>query len=82
MTDRPKRPRDANQLAKHIVDLATGEAEDMREPQETQAQRSGAEGGRIRARILTASERSRIARKAAKSRWQTDRPVPEKKEQS
>ena len=25
MTDRPKRPRDANQLAKLIVDLATGE---------------------------------------------------------
>ena len=26
MTDGPKRPRDANQLAKLIVDLATGEA--------------------------------------------------------
>lgn len=26
MTDQPKRPRDANQLAKLIVDLATGEA--------------------------------------------------------
>ena len=27
MTDRPKRPRDANQLAKFIVDVATGEIE-------------------------------------------------------
>lgn len=27
MTDRPKRPRDANQLAKFIVDVATGDAD-------------------------------------------------------
>lgn len=25
---KPKRPRDTNQLAKHIVDLSTGEAEE------------------------------------------------------
>jgi len=28
MTKRPKRPRDANQLAKSIVDLTTGDAEE------------------------------------------------------
>lgn len=32
MPDRPKRPRDANQLAKLIVDLATGERADTKEP--------------------------------------------------
>ena len=31
MTERKKRPRDANQLGKSIVDIATGETED-REP--------------------------------------------------
>lgn len=31
--DKKKRPRDTNQLAKNIVDIATGEAEDE-EPEE------------------------------------------------
>jgi hypothetical protein len=31
MTRPPKRPRDANQLAKHIVGIATGEVEDRSE---------------------------------------------------
>ncbi len=29
MSQKPKRPRDPNQLAKLIVDIATGEAEDV-----------------------------------------------------
>lgn len=32
MADKPKRPRDANQLAKLIVDLATGERAGTEEP--------------------------------------------------
>lgn len=40
MTDRPKRPRDANRLAKHIVDVAPGEAGDER-PEKAEAQRKG-----------------------------------------
>ena len=29
MTDKPKRPRDANQLAAHIVGVATGEIKEV-----------------------------------------------------
>lgn len=32
MTDRPKRPRDANQLAELIIDLATGDRTEAKEP--------------------------------------------------
>jgi len=28
MSTTPKRPRDANELAKHVIDIATGQAED------------------------------------------------------
>ena len=43
-TKRPKRPRDYNQLAKHVVDVATGAAFD------TEPEPSGrAVGGRARA---------------------------------
>jgi len=67
MTDRPKRPRDANQLAKFIVDVATGEEPSM-------AKDAGkAKGGRVgaerRAASLSAEQRSQIARDAAAARW-------------
>lgn len=70
MTDKPKRPRDANQLAKFIADVATGEAseEDMPEKAEGQ-QRGGQKGGKSRAKKLSPEERSEIAKKAAKARW-------------
>lgn len=69
MTDRPKRPRDANQLAKFIVDLATGEAlEDSANVNEGQRE-GGKKGGKARAEKLSAEERSEIAKKAAKARW-------------
>ena len=70
MTKHPKRPRDANQLAKSIVDLATGEAEDEKPSEDTAAQRKGGEkGGKARAEKLTPEQRAEIARKAAKARW-------------
>ena len=72
MTDQPKkkRPRDANQLAKNIVDLATGEADEKKESTKATAGRKGGlKGGKARADKLTAEERSEIARKAAESRW-------------
>ena len=66
---RPKRPRDTNQLAKHIVDLATGEAKDA-DPAKAEAQRKGGiKGGRARADALDPSRRQEIARKAAEARW-------------
>jgi hypothetical protein len=68
MTDRPKRPRDTNQLAKLIVDLATGEASEP--PPKAEGQRKGGlRGGAARASALTAEQRSEIARVAASARW-------------
>jgi len=71
----PKRPRDANQLAKSIVDLSTGEAEE--ENQDTGkdpaavalGRKGGLKGGKARAAKMTKEERSEAARKAAKARW-------------
>jgi hypothetical protein len=68
----PKRPRDPNQLAKRIVDLATG-GDGESTPELTDAQKfarqGGLKGGKARAEKLTADERARIARKAAEARW-------------
>jgi hypothetical protein len=68
-----KRPRDPNQLAKLIVDIATGEVEDS-ESQKKKAvavrgRRGGLKGGRARAKSLTGAERVDIARTAANARW-------------
>ena len=69
MTDKPKRPRDANQLAKFIVDVAAGEVDD-RLTINTEGQRKGGlKGGTARAEKLTDAERTDIARKAAAARW-------------
>jgi hypothetical protein len=71
---RKKRPRDINQLAKQIVDEATGQAgpepEDTRDPLAVElGRRGGLKGGRARAESLSAERRSEIARKAAAKRW-------------
>lgn len=68
------RPRDPNQLAKMIVDIATGEAEDTisevkRHPESVRGRAGGIVGGANRARTLSAKKRSAIAKKAAHSRW-------------
>ena len=73
-----KRARDANKLAKSIVDIATGEVED-REPTPEEhgkdpaavslGRRGGLKGGKARAKTLTAQRRSEIAKIAARSRW-------------
>jgi len=69
-----KRPRDPNQLAKLIVDIATGQAEDTvsegkRHPERLKGRAGGLSGGVARAQALTARKRSVIAAKAAKARW-------------
>ena len=67
----PDRPRDMSQLAKRIVDITTGEESD--EPEEpTFEQERAAKGGEARAKKLTPEERSEIARKAARARWQDE----------
>ena len=73
MTEKPKRPRDANQLAKFIVDVATGEEEDQEPTEKAEGQRRGGlKGGKARARALTPEQRSEIARLAAEARWKKD----------
>ena len=70
---KPKRPRDVNQLAKLVLDIATGEEPDaMPEedaPKLLAAVKRGRKGGKARSKALTAEERSEIARKAAEARW-------------
>ena len=61
-----RRPADMNQLAKAIVDIATGEAE---ENAPTRGRPGGLKGGEARAEKLTPEQRREIARKAAARRW-------------
>jgi len=69
-THRPKRPRDPAQLAKLIVDIATGEAEEGKPTvTEARASKAGTSGGPARAAALSAAQRSEIARTAASARW-------------
>jgi hypothetical protein len=70
MANHPKRPRDPAQLAKFIVDIATGEAEEAPIPSKSEPKaRGGKIGGRARADALTPEQRSEIARKGAQRRW-------------
>jgi hypothetical protein len=74
MTKTPKRPRDPAQLAKFIVDVATGEIEDRELTPEEQgkdpaASALGRKGGTARAAKISAERRAEIARNAAKKRW-------------
>ena len=75
MAKKPQRPRDTNQLAKSIVDLATGETDraptdSAKNPAAVALGRlGGLQGGRARANKLSAKKRKEIAQKAAKARW-------------
>lgn len=70
-----KRPRDTNQLAKLIADIATGEVQDAKtddgkDPAAVSlGRRGGLKGGKARAAKLSAKKRTEIAKKAAKARW-------------
>ena len=70
----PKRPRDTNQLAKHIVDVATGERNKTpaAKPVNEFARAGGLKGGQARAKSLSPERRSEIAKEAARARWRTD----------
>jgi len=69
-----KRPRDASQLAKWIVDHATGQATNPDEGKNSAAvalgRLGGLKGGKARADKLSARKRSAIAKKAAAARWE------------
>lgn len=74
----PKRPRDPAQLAKLMIDIASGEVvEDAPERSERRKNPAAVELGRLggykggiaRAASLTPEERKRIASEAAQTRW-------------
>ena len=65
--------KDINQIAKSIVDRATGQKSDEDSEKDPAAvslgRRGGLKGGKARAAKLSPEERSAIAKKAAKARW-------------
>lgn len=72
-----KKPSDVNQLAKSIVDEVTMEelqakaiAEGKNPAAVMLGRLGGLKGGKARATKLSAEQRSEIARKAAKTRWE------------
>jgi hypothetical protein len=72
---RTRMPRDPNQRAKAIVDLATGQRAPIpvrvKDPAAiARGHLGGIKGGKARAAKMTAAERSASARKAALARWQ------------
>jgi hypothetical protein len=72
----PKCPRDANQLVKLIVDIATGAPKDPpqgsgKNPHAVALGRLGGQkGGKARAEKLSTWKRKEIARNAARARWE------------
>ncbi|HLW78267.1 MAG TPA: histone H1 [Terriglobia bacterium] len=77
MPKHPRRPRDPFQLARQVVQEATGEAPRQVPPVPDDspaavAKRKGAsQGGEKRAKGLTPERRREIARKAARARWKS-----------
>ncbi|TAL80298.1 MAG: histone H1 [Beijerinckiaceae bacterium] len=78
MSKSPTRPRDPNQLAKLVIDIAIGEAKDSPKqasednPMASLGRIGGLKGGRARAEKLPAEKRVDIARQAAAARWRKD----------
>jgi Spy/CpxP family protein refolding chaperone len=63
--------KDINQLAKFLVDQATGEAEHAQEEtaRVKASRKGGVSGGAARAKALTPEQRAEIAKLAANARW-------------
>ena len=80
-----KRPRDPNQLAKWIVEQSTGQGETPEPDAQTSqtpapppnlseymaaiGRKGGQIGGKRRLKTMTKAERSKVAAKAARARW-------------
>jgi len=67
-------PKDANELAKYILDVTTGDAEKIEPPKKNPAavalaSLGASKGGKARAKNLSKKRRKEIATKAAHSRW-------------
>ena len=66
-----KRPADVIGTAVKVMRIATGEEEDtvVDDGKDPAAKSLGSRGGKARAKNLTKSQRSAIAKKAAQARW-------------
>ena len=83
MPDRSRKPpRDPNQLAKFVVDAATGASDDSTpKPRESAknpaavalGRLGGLKGGKARAGQLSPQQRKEIAKAAAAARWKKDK---------
>jgi hypothetical protein len=81
--DRPKRPRDPNQLAHMMVGLATGQISDPEPPKRNPAAVAlGSLGGHARKAKLSKKRRSEIASKAVRARWAKSRTKSSSKRKS
>jgi len=76
MAKAKKLPKDTNQRAVMIAQIATGEIEAPKEETDliklaasAMGRKGGLKGGKARAESLTAKKRSEIAKKAAAARW-------------
>ena len=75
-----KLPKDVNQRAVMIAQIATGEIEAPKEETDliklaasAMGRKGGLKGGKARAESLTAKRRSEIAKKAAAARWKKNK---------
>lgn len=78
MAKKTDRPKDTNELAKLITDIATGDVEDTEKQQQDLKKAAaallgragGLRGGKARAAKLSPERRAEIAKNAAAKRWQ------------
>jgi hypothetical protein len=76
MQKRSRMPRDTNQLAHKVLQIAIGEDIEAEKPDDGKdpaavalGRKGGLKGGKARWKGVSKKERSKIARKAAQSRW-------------
>lgn len=78
MPNRSRKQKDTQQLAKHVLDVATGavpkdEPDSGKDPAAVALGRKGGlKGGKARAAKMTKAQRSASAKKAARARWGYD----------
>jgi hypothetical protein len=79
-----KRPADVIGNAVHVMRLATGEIEEISDSDDGKdpaAKALGRKGGKARAEAMTTEQRSKIAKKAANTRWGVSAPKGKKEHQ-
>ena len=75
-----RRPRDADQVTGHFVELSTSDGDSIALPTKAQVsalmaelgRKGGKIGGKRRLETMTARERREVAKKAAEARWKKE----------